>query len=219
MGKTTAYMLFWLSHPHATKKEEKQSRSDSFRWQTNGNSFPRCLINQPLNLKTHSWQLISCSVRYDMSDCLQRSIKTTIRSGLKIQHQTGCVLDRMEHKVLPPGCKHDSLSLTLYNHWAFPCFCEYQPAESLTAVDTSCYHWKKSVCEGEPRVDCLVIDGHNNAHLLEVQRKCKVFWVQIAGGVKTNRRMRRGRGGVQGKIWLGVKSAQINEKRWVERST
>lgn len=35
-------------------------------------------------------------------------------SRLKIQHHTACVLDRMEHKVLPPGCKHDSHSPTLH---------------------------------------------------------------------------------------------------------
>lgn len=41
---------------------------------------------------------------------LPSPVKTTITRGLKIQHQTACVLNKMEYKVLPPALKHDSQS-------------------------------------------------------------------------------------------------------------
>ena len=53
----------------------------------------------------------------------QDCVNNTIKSKLKIQHQTACVLDRMEHKVLPPGCKHDSLAPTLYFSRLSPLLC------------------------------------------------------------------------------------------------
>lgn len=104
------------------------------------------------------------SVQYDMSDCLWNTMKTTIKSRLKMKHHTACVLDRLEHKVLPPGCEHDSHSLS---PGCIPSLClldSNNPQQHQTRVIITLGNKHARGKVHASGVDRVVTDSHSNAH-------------------------------------------------------
>lgn len=87
-----------------------------------------------------------------MSDCVNK--KTDVQHRLEIEHQTARDLDRMEHKVLLPGCKHDSHTAFLQ---AFPCLYAQSPAKSPTTADMSGTEAEEGIG------DRVVMDSHSDA--------------------------------------------------------